>query len=424
MPSFSSNRSLVRAFLFLASALVVTAAAKWLFDHGQIIASLSSAGLALVLCVGAIYLCAPMVARWGRLRGVRLPWNYGLTKEGFFFVLAVLVVAFAALTSGNNLIYLVLSCMLATMVLSGLISRLGLAGLQLQLSFPNRLFARQRSLTRVTLRNLKRGLPSFSIWVGLAPTAGDRRDVAMEEIYCPMISGGGTAVVSVPITFGRRGRYGRGHFRLRSRFPFSFVERRVHLPLTQEVLIYPSTEPSSATESIVERLEQQWTAPGRGDSQDLYRIRPAVPDDGARFVDWKATARSGDVMVREFTREDHGRLDVVFDRAIPEGSEWETRFERAVELCAAVVWRLHSMQAEIRFSSDDCLVLSSPNSAAIYEILRYLAVVAPAAGAERLLEHQAGPTGGRYQLIFTAGEERALPALQSTEGRYVLLGQL
>ena len=355
--------------------------AKWLFDGGQLLASLASVGLALVLCVGVIYLCAPMVARWGRLRGVRLPWSYGVTKEGFFFFVSVLVVAFAALTSGNNLIYLVLSCMLATMVLSGLVSRLGLAGLQLELSFPTHLFARQRSLARVTLRNLKRGLPSFSIWVGLAPTPDDHRSVVMDEVYCPMISGDSAAVVSVPITFGRRGRYGRGHFRLRSRFPFSFVERRVRLPLAQEVLVYPSVEPSRAVESIVEQFEQQWAAPARGDSHDLYRIRPAVYGDGARFVDWKATARSGDVMVREFTREDHRRLDIVFDRTLPEGAEWPTRFEKAVDLCAAVVWQLHSMQAEVRFSSDDVLILSSPNSAAIYEILRYLAVVEPASAA-------------------------------------------
>ena len=255
MPTFSRNRPLIRASLLLAAALAAAAAAKWLFDSGQLLASLASVVLALVLCFGVIYLCAPMVARWGRLRSVRLPWSYGLTKEGFFFVTTVLVVAFAALTSGNNLIYLVLSCMLATMVLSGLVSRLGLAGLQLELSFPTHLFARQRSLARVKLKNLKRGLPSFSIWVGLAPTANDHRDVVMDEVYCPMISGGGAAVVSVPITFGRRGRFGRGHFRLRSRFPFSFVERRVRLPLTQEVLVYPSVESSRATASIIEQFE-------------------------------------------------------------------------------------------------------------------------------------------------------------------------
>ncbi len=82
------------------------------------------------------------------------------------------------------------------------------------------------------------------------------------------------------------------------------------------------------------------------------------------------------------------------------------------------------MQAEIRFSSDDSLILSSPNSAAIYEILRYLAVVEPASGAGPTPEHLAGPAGERYRLIFTATKESALPALQSTEGRYVLLGQL
>ena len=424
MPALSPNRSIIRAFFLLAAALVVVALAKWLFDGGQLLASLASVSLALALSLGVIYLCAPLVARWGRLRGVRLPWSYGVTKEGFFFVVAVLVVSFAALTSGNNLIYLVLSCMLATMVLSGLVSRLGLAGLQLELSFPTHLFACQPSLARVTLRNLKRGLPSFSIWVGLAPMAGDNRDVVMDEVYCPMISGGGAAVVSVPITFERRGRFGRGHFRLRSRFPFSFVERRVRLPLAQEVLVCPSVESSPEVESIVKRFEQQWGAPMRGDSHDLYRIRPAVAGDGARFVDWKATARSGSVMVREFTREDHGRINIVFDRTLPEGPEWQARFEEAVNLCAAVAWQLHSMQAEIRFNSDDALILSSPNSAAIYELLRYLAVVKPASAARQPLDHLGSAGGDRYRLIFTAGPESSLPALPSNKGRYVLLDRL
>ena len=294
VPSSSSNRSLIPASMFLAAALLVAAVAKWLFDRGQLAASLASVGLALALCVGVIYLCAPMVARWSRLRGLRLPWSHGLTKAGLFFFTAVLVVAFAALTSGNNLIYLVLSCMLATVVVSGLVARLGLAGLQFAaFVFLPTCFARQSSLARVTVSNLKRWMPSFSIWVGLAPPSSDQDEVAMEEIYCPMISGRGAAVVSVPVTFKRRGRFGRGHFRLRSRFPFSFVERRVRLPLRQEVLVYPSVEPSARLEAIIAEFERQCTAPARGDSQDLYRIRPAVPDDGARFVDWKGDSPLG-----------------------------------------------------------------------------------------------------------------------------------
>ena len=129
-------------------------------------------------------------------------------------------------------------------------------------------------------------------------------------------------------------------------------------------------------------------------------------------------------MVREFTREDHRRLDVVFDRTVPEGPEWVERFEKAAGLCAAVVWRLHSLQAEIRFTCDDSVILSSPNSAAIYEILRHLALVEPASEAGRSLKSQTSLTGERYRLVFTAREESATPGLQSTTGRYVLLGQL
>ena len=52
-------------------------------------------------------------------------------------------------------------------------------------------------------------------------------------------------------------------------------------------------------------------ARGRGD--DLYLIREYMPEDSARHVDWKATAKSGSLKVREFSREDERKLRLVFD---------------------------------------------------------------------------------------------------------------
>jgi len=51
----------------------------------------------------------------------------------------------------------------------------------------------------------------------------------------------------------------------------------------------------------------------RGRGSDLYRIRDYEPEDSARHVDWKATAKSGELKVREYTREDERRVCIVFD---------------------------------------------------------------------------------------------------------------
>jgi len=264
-------------------------------------------------------------------------------------------------------------------------------------------------------------MPSFSIWLGVAPATDGRPHVQMEDVYCPMITGHGEARSSVPTTFLRRGRFQQGDFWLRSKFPFSFVERRARLRLTKQVLVYPSVESSEQVDELIAPVGEAWQSLERGDSQDLYRIRPATGNDGARFVDWKATARSTGLMVREFTREDRRFVEVFFDPTMPSGAVPELLFERGVQLCAALVWRLHLMQADIHFTCGDVTITAPAHSAAVYEILRQLAVVDPMIAlpdAPKPRVRTAAQTWG-YRYVFASGA-RQRPRLQSTKGRYVL----
>src|SRR5260370_9299814 len=86
-------------------------------------------------------------------------------------------------------------------------------------------------------------------------------------------------------------------------------------------------------------------AKGRG--QDLYALRDYIPTDSARHVHWKASARSGSLMVREFTREDDCRILLVLDPhlstedspALNSGSiPANQRFERPVTICPTLAW--------------------------------------------------------------------------------------
>src|SRR5204863_5873326 len=67
-----------------------------------------------------------------------------LLRGGLAFLLAFLVVALAAFLSANNLMFLILAAMVATLVVSGLINRLGLAGLELDLLLPEHLSAKRK----------------------------------------------------------------------------------------------------------------------------------------------------------------------------------------------------------------------------------------------------------------------------------------
>ena len=70
-------------------------------------------------------------------RGIR----YRVTRGGLLFTLAILLVATAAALSANNLLFLILAVMIATLMISGFISRLCLAGLELDLVLPEHISA-------------------------------------------------------------------------------------------------------------------------------------------------------------------------------------------------------------------------------------------------------------------------------------------
>ena len=88
-----------------------------------------------------------------------------VTLGGALYGCLVLATGVAAFRAANNLLFLLLALMLATMLVSGLIGRLGIAGLELDAQLPDHICARRRTPARLVLRNVKRRIPSFSIRV-------------------------------------------------------------------------------------------------------------------------------------------------------------------------------------------------------------------------------------------------------------------
>ena len=121
---------------------------------------------------------------WAAL--VRRRIRYKITRGGILFVLALIVVATDAAISANNLLFLIVAAMFATFSISGLVSRLVLAGLELELMLPEHVSARTKTRAVFRLRNWKRWMPSFSIRVaGTGP-----ENTLIEPIYFPVLPGG------------------------------------------------------------------------------------------------------------------------------------------------------------------------------------------------------------------------------------------
>ncbi len=115
---------------------------------------------------------------WSGFRHIR----YRVTRGGVAFTVALLLVASAAALTANNLLFLIAAAMLATLLVSGFVSRLSLAGLQVDLLLPEHISARRPTPAQIRLRNLKWLMPSVSIQISGAPVEG-RESILPTPIY-------------------------------------------------------------------------------------------------------------------------------------------------------------------------------------------------------------------------------------------------
>src|SRR5262249_17859364 len=153
--------------------------------------------------------------------------------------------------------------------------------------------------------------------------------------YFTFIPPRSTAEAEVELVFPSRGQYAQDGFSLATRFPFSFLIKSRKVQLNRELVVYPALLAPDDVLDVLPLVTGEFVSFVRGRGSELYRIREHTPQDMARFVDWKATAKTGSLKVREFTREDERRLRVVFDNAEP-GQVSPAAYERAVSLAATL----------------------------------------------------------------------------------------
>ena len=230
-------------------------------EQGRIGLTALCASMALLLSGYVAVTAVPYLARRASLEWLRIRIDYQLTRQGMVFILIIFLLAIAGLNTGNNLLYLVVASFLAAILMSGVVSLAVLTGLNLEI-LPEHVFARRPVPARIRLRNIKKLLPSFSVTVsGSEPvsayqkaagrtrgkksnTSGAERPTGIlrEALHFPFIPAARTLERKMTIEFPRRGIYREKSFTLSTRFPFGFLEKRMAIEVSRELVVYPSVE--------------------------------------------------------------------------------------------------------------------------------------------------------------------------------------
>src|SRR5712692_2533684 len=156
-------RSFAIAMAALALALLLALYSCAAAETGRLWLAGAAALAALGLAGWVAVTIVPMLARRTPLRWFAYQIDYKLTREGVVYLAGVFVVALAALNTGNNLLFLVLASLLAGIIVSGVLSRVVLTGIELKLELPEHIFAEQPIVAVAELHNDKLSLPSFSL---------------------------------------------------------------------------------------------------------------------------------------------------------------------------------------------------------------------------------------------------------------------
>jgi uncharacterized protein (DUF58 family) len=438
-------------------------------EAGHLWASVVLAAVALLMAAFVGLVTVPYLARRVAMERLRQTFHYEVTRAGVVYVLVTLVIGIAALNTGNNLLYIVVAAMLAAILVSGIVSALVLRGLELDVRLPEHVFAGRAVVGRIGLKNSRRVLPSFSIrvvparrekkarkqwrwepttfvfpmnrppqaqWVRMRDWKVRRVQVAPDPpgifegmVYFPYLPAKAELTADLELLFDRRGRYCESSFGVATRFPFAFLTKTRHVALQREVLVYPPVEPADELFEVLPLVRGEWESFVRGRGSDLHRIREYLPEDSARHVDWKATAKSGSLKVREFSREDERKLSIVFDNP-PAGLISEAAYERGVNLAASLAWHFSSQDAEVSF-----VVAGQGRGVDVNEFLARLAVVEPQSGLrsgrpprvgmlqEDVLRELSLGNGGEYNIVLTARAPGSVPTSWWNCSYFVFLGE-
>ena len=330
-----------------------------------------------------------------------------LTRQGW----ATLVASAGSFVVGRFLgvieLYVIGSALVALIALAFIAVNRRLPELEVsRAARPSTVAVGERSRVDIEVQNCsRRRSPRLALWEPVGDTGG-------AEMQLAPLAGGDSVTAAYRIPTMRRGRVGIGPARLQRSALLGLCRRPPRLGGSDEVLVVPERVPLAfpglaSTGRLGEHIRMR--AMGRT-GFEFHSQREYVPGDDLRRINWKTSARVGDLIVRETTPEGVHRCLVVLDTD-PRRYDHDG-FERAVSAAASVVTGAVAAGAITRLVAPG-LDLRGPDVA--HETLRRLATLVPStAGLDHALAGGAHADGLGLVVVVTSTVASHAAAAAST----------
>jgi uncharacterized protein (DUF58 family) len=253
-------------------------------------------------------------------------------------------------------------------------------------------------------------------------SAGEQR----QQVRIRRLPPGGEATYRYELPTSRRGLLEVGPLTLERADPLGLARNRLATGETALLWVHPRRHPARTV--VAGRPRHHHDGRSADDSlrgsADLRDVRPYVVGDEVRHLHWKATARTGQLMVRDFVDPDQPRLTLLLDTrtSTMPGPD----FEEAVEVAASVLFPASLAGHHCRLLTSSGADLATPGgSLASRQLLDELCQVSQSDAGEGLVPGAliAGAAGGAAVLVTgPRGTARELAPLLARYSSVTVLG--
>jgi uncharacterized protein (DUF58 family) len=282
---------------------------------------------------------------------------------------------FAAFNTRNNLLYLMFSIGISTAAVSAAFGWLSLRRIRLDMYERPDLYAGSTSTEHLRIRNGSRWLDGFGLGVEELdfPGRSPRAEVGH-------LNRGKTKAIALEKNYPRRGIFESERMLVSTRFPFGLFRAIRQVRLSRRLIVFPRLHRVNISFVFQSRAGEVPQRQRRGNSEELLRVRDYSVGDSLHYVHWKATAKLGQLMVREFASDQQRRFTIVLDNQAaagsrPVGGGEVFEFENTVSAAASLACHLGSHGLPFRLVSADLVFAYDTSPEHLRGVLTHLAEV-------------------------------------------------